>query len=195
MSLYFFSHLRLSLCIFLCILMISFLLGLLTLIPHVIDTVAGRFSFKDLVELTYFLQIEVKHALNEIALSQNEYILEIISKVDMTLQMGYDTHVFKFTTLSKRFLTHVDTTLYRHTLDKLQYLSFTLHNIVFVVNKLSYYDALQRSKEDSSISQVISKIVLANISSRDKNLYMHVDVDWVGSPSDRISISCYILFM
>lgn len=69
MSLYLFSHLRLSLCIFLCILMISFLLGLLTLVSHVIDTVAGKFSLMDLVELTYILGIEVKHALNEIALS------------------------------------------------------------------------------------------------------------------------------
>lgn len=39
----------------------------LNLVEHVINSLAGRFSPKNLGELNYFLGIEVKHVLNEIA--------------------------------------------------------------------------------------------------------------------------------
>lgn len=84
----------------------------------------------NLGELNYFLGIEVYYVPNGTILLQYQYILEIFSNMDMTNCKGVATHMCS--SLPLRY-----TTLYRHTLYKLQYLSFMHSDISFVVNKLS----------------------------------------------------------
>lgn len=61
------------------------------LVTHVINSLAYKFSLKNLGELNYFLGIEVKHVPNGIVLSQSRYILEILSDVDMADCKGVTT--------------------------------------------------------------------------------------------------------
>ena len=48
------------------------------ILVYVINSLADKYSLKNIGEFNYFLGIEVKHVANGIVLSQSKYILEIL---------------------------------------------------------------------------------------------------------------------
>ncbi|KAH0698820.1 hypothetical protein KY284_013035 [Solanum tuberosum] len=121
-----------------------------TLVAHVINSLADRFSLKNLGELNYFLGIEVKHVPNGILLSQSRYILEILSDLDMADCKGVTTPMCPSSPpKAGDGSPSADATLYRRTL----------------VYAIPESEALESSRKGSSISQGIINIVSANLSS------------------------------
>ncbi|KAH0781792.1 hypothetical protein KY290_001390 [Solanum tuberosum] len=93
-----------------------------------------------------------------------------------------------------------DATRYRRVLGKLQYLSFTLLDINFSINKLSQFMYCPSEVHWKALKRVLrylqSTIQLALHIQRDNDfkLYMYSDADWAGDVSDRASTTGYILF-
>ncbi|XP_015167775.1 uncharacterized mitochondrial protein AtMg00810-like [Solanum tuberosum] len=90
--------------------------------------------------LNYFLGVEVKKESGGLLLTQSKYILDILSELDMQDCKRVLTPI-----CSGKMPRAVDgsppanATLYRRTLSKFQYLSFTRPDISYAVNKLSHF--------------------------------------------------------
>nr|AAT38705.2 hypothetical protein SDM1_34t00015 [Solanum demissum] len=155
------------------------------LVTYVINSLAYKFSLKNLSELNYLLGIEVKHVPNGIVLSQSRYILEILSYVDMTDCKGVTTPMCSsLPPKAADGSPSIDATLYRRTIGKLQYLSFTRPDIAFAVNKLSRFMQSPSLEHWKAVKRVLrylkalSTPCLQISSHSDCNLYMYSDADW-----------------
>lgn len=105
-----------------------------------ITSLANRLSLKDLGTLSYFLGIEVLSHSNGLFLSQTKYILDILTKANMS-------HCKPASTPSTNSI-HLNTTDgkpisnpkdYRSLVGGLQYLSLTHPDVAFSINKLSHF--------------------------------------------------------
>ncbi|XP_015162957.1 uncharacterized mitochondrial protein AtMg00810-like [Solanum tuberosum] len=170
-------------------------------IKFFINSLAARFSLKDLGYLNYFLGVDIKHIPDGLILSQSKYILDILSELDMENYKGVYTPMCSIVPL--RVVDgspHTDVTRYRRTLGKLQYLSLTWPDISYAVNKLSQFLHIPIDEHWKAVKRVLwylketASLGLRIIHSSDSNLYMYVDADWAANPNDRISTSGYILF-
>ncbi|KAH0706464.1 hypothetical protein KY289_011540 [Solanum tuberosum] len=170
-------------------------------IQFVINSLADRFSLKDLGSLNYFLGVDVKRVPNGLLLSQSKYILEILSELDMDNCKGVSTPMCSSVPLRVTDGSPpTDATRYRRTLGKLQYLSLTRHDISYAVNKLWQFMHTPTDEHWKSVKRVLRYLKetassgLHIVRSSDSNLYMYTDADWAGDPNDIISTSGYIIF-
>jgi hypothetical protein len=62
-----------------------------TLVKQIISSLAGRFSLKDLVPLTYFFVIEVHRDSTAMVLSQSKYISRLLHDLNMHECKGVQT--------------------------------------------------------------------------------------------------------
>ena len=91
---------------------------------------------KDLESLRYFLDIEVARSRKEITLSQRKYVLNMLSESDMLGCKLPITHE-SYTTGQKEILDDIEG--YRQLVGKLNYLTITRLNIIFVVSVVSQF--------------------------------------------------------
>lgn len=107
-------------------------------IAHFINTLAKRFSSKDLRPLHHFLGIEVMSTPSGLFLSQHRHIQDMLGQFNM------DRAKDVLTPLSSLDILHphddtptVNPTPYRKIVGSLQYLAFTRPDISYAVKKLS----------------------------------------------------------
>ena len=110
--------------------------------PSDIDTLLCHlqldFAIKDLGNLNFFLGVEVLPTTNGLLLSQKRYILDLSGKTKMLDAKPLSSPMASSTSLSAFEGDPLpDATLYRSTVEALQYLSLTSPDITFTVNKLS----------------------------------------------------------
>lgn len=103
-----------------------------------INSLANRFSLKDLGTLSYFLGVEVLPHSDGLFLSQSKYILDLLTKANMSDCKPASTPL----TTSFHLTNNEGTPLakptdYRSLVGALQYLSLTRPDVAFAVNKLS----------------------------------------------------------
>ncbi|KAF3671321.1 putative U-box domain-containing protein 9-like [Capsicum annuum] len=171
------------------------------MIKFVINSLAERFSLKDLGYLNYFLGVDVKQVPDGLIVSQSKYILKILFELDMDNCKGVSTPMCSSVPLRVADGSPLtDATRYRRTLGKLQYLSLTRPDIFYAVNKLSQFMRTPTDEHWKTVKRVLRYLRetassgLRILCSSDSNLYMYADANWVGDPNDRISTSGYILF-
>ena len=93
---------------------------------------------KDLAMMHYFLGLEVWQFPDEIFLNQGKYTVEILKRFgmldceSMTIPMTTNLNLLKDDASET-----IDSTLYRHIIGSLMYLTNTTPDICFVVNTLS----------------------------------------------------------
>ena len=112
--------------------------------PSAIDTLLRHlqldFAIKDLGNLNFFLGLEVLPTTNGLLLSQKRYILDLSSKTKMLDAKPLSSPMASSTSLSAFEGDPLpNATLYRSTVEALQYLSLTSPDITFTVNKLSQF--------------------------------------------------------
>lgn len=111
---------------------------------------------KNLGHFEYFLGVEVKKVPDGLLLSQFKYILDIFSELDMQDCKWVLTPMF-----SGKLPRAADgsppanATFYRHTLGKLQYLSFTWLDISYAVNKLSQFIHEPTDEHGKAINRIL----------------------------------------
>ncbi|KAH0636340.1 hypothetical protein KY290_036772 [Solanum tuberosum] len=126
--------------------------------------------------------------------------MEILSELDMHNCNGVSTPMCSSVPL--RVVDGsppTDTTRYRHTLGKLQYLSLTRPDISYTVDRLSQFMHTPTIEHWKVVKRVLrylnetTGLGLHIIRSFDSNLYMYTDVDLAGDLNDIIYTVGYIL--
>ena len=110
------------------------------LVSHIIAHLHKKFSTHDLRELFYFLGIHVQYCGNTMHLSQTKYIQELLQRTHLRDSKLASTSCC--TLISQRDgVLLFDPSEYRSVVGALQYVTLTLPDIVFVVNKACQFMA------------------------------------------------------
>lgn len=161
-----------------------------------------RFLLKNLGQLNYFLGVQATWKGNSLFLSQTKYINDLLHRVQMTSSKAVSTPAAvthsKSTELTTAFS---DTTLYRSTLGRLQYLSFTRPEIGYSVNKLAQYMHSPMVSHWQEVKRILRYlqgtagfgITISPTSLTKLNAYS--DADWAGSVDDRKSTTGYAIYL
>ncbi|KAD7117348.1 hypothetical protein E3N88_04616 [Mikania micrantha] len=111
-----------------------------SLITSFSSSLSNRFSLKDLGSLSYFLGVEILPHQHGLFMSQSKYILDILTKANMTDCKSASTPMTTSETLNTTDGTPLPSpTSYRSFIGALQYLSLTRPDVTFAVNKLSQF--------------------------------------------------------
>jgi hypothetical protein len=108
-------------------------------IQALLQDLQKEFALKDLGELNYFLVIEVTKIKDDLLLTQEKYVSDLLKRVSMSnckpvaspLSTSEKLSVHEGTSLGAK-----DVTNYRSVVAALQYLTLTRHGIAFPVNKV-----------------------------------------------------------
>ena len=112
--------------------------------PSLVDTIIrqfdSKFSTKDLGVLSFFYAVEVLATPTGLLLSQQKYIIDLLSKHNMLGSKPISTSLAVGTSLIANDGTEsVNATMYRQVVGGLQHLWMTWPNISFAVSKFSYF--------------------------------------------------------
>ncbi|TXG71321.1 hypothetical protein EZV62_006256 [Acer yangbiense] len=167
-----------------------------------IQSLARRFSLKDLGPLSYFLGVEALTTSTGLFLSQRKYIRDLLHKTHMLDANVASTPL----SVTDSLVLHdgsplTDPTQYRQIVGSMQYLSLTRPDVSFAVNKLSQFMHCPTIKHWTAVKRVlrylkgtISHGLLLHRKSPSL-LHAFADADWAGNPDDRTSTTAYVVFI
>ena len=111
-----------------------------SLVDNIIRQLDSTFSTKDLGPLSYFCGVEVLATSSGLFLSQQNYVIDLLSKHNMLDSNPISTPLVIGTSLTANDGTApVNAIMYCQVIDGLQHLQMTRLNISFVVNNLSQF--------------------------------------------------------
>ena len=165
----------------------------------IISLLKKVFTMKDLGSANFFLGIELLKTTTGYFLSQSQYALSILKK----LEMENTKPVSNPCSFSETTNSHcsVDPTLYLSTVGALQYLTITRPNISFDVNRAcqTMYDPspLDWQRVKHLLCYLKGTISDSLFYSSQSNLSLEVfsDADWASSPLDQRSTGAYLVFL
>lgn len=168
---------------------------------HIIDLLKTKFKLKHLGQVKYFLGIEVQTSSDGFVLNQQKYLLELLQKTGMSQCQPCNTPMAVNTKLSK-YSGEVfsNPLLYRSTVGALQYLTLTMPDIAFCVNKLSQFLHSPTSEHWIACKRLLrylkgtSTLGLQFTSSSSCCLEAFADADWAGCPDDSRSTGGHCIF-
>ncbi|XP_019089922.1 PREDICTED: uncharacterized protein LOC109128295 isoform X1 [Camelina sativa] len=173
------------------------------LMQKIIDRLKYEFPMSDLGKLRHFLGIKVDYNTKGMFLSQHAYAKDIIKRAGMAECKSCATLVDLQSKLSATTEGDpiTDPTTYRSLAGALQYLTFTIPDIAYVVHQICLYmhdpwvphmNALKRIIRylQGSVKHVL-QLVRGNITS----LTAYTDADWTGCPNTHRSTSGYCVFL
>jgi len=105
-----------------------------TLLHWLITLLRSGFKLRDLGSVHLLLGIEVKSTAIGVLLSQYKNALDIIQREGMAYCKLVDTPLSKLGIMHGTF--HSDLTRYKQIVEALQYLTFTIPNICYTINKV-----------------------------------------------------------
>uniref|UniRef100_A0A2N9GZ53 Reverse transcriptase Ty1/copia-type domain-containing protein n=1 Tax=Fagus sylvatica TaxID=28930 RepID=A0A2N9GZ53_FAGSY len=171
-------------------------------IDALLHSLNADFAVKDLGNLNFFLGVEVIPNSHGAMLSQQRYILDLLTRTKMIDAKPVTTPMASSTSLTafdgEPFPDH---TLFRSTVGALQYLSLTRPDIAFCVNKLSQFMHKPTLLHWQSVKRLLRYLKLTIQYGiqiyRNSNSSIHAfsDADWAGSKDDRRSTGSYCVFL
>jgi hypothetical protein len=171
-------------------------------IDALLHSLTADFAVKDLGNLNFFLGVEVIPNSHGAMLSQQRYILDLLTRTKMIDAKPVTTPMASSTSLTafdgEPFPDH---TLFRSTVGALQYLSLTRPDIAFCVNKLSQFMHKPTLLHWQSVKRLLRYLKLTIQYGiqiyRNSNSSIHAfsDADWAGSKDDRRSTGSYCVFL
>lgn len=174
----------------------------LTTLTSFIETFAHRFFLKDLGELSYFLSVEVMPTSYGLFLSQQHYIIDLLTNMGMLDSKPAPTPMI--TTQSLTIGSGVslpDPKAYRTAIGSLQYLTLTRPDVAYAVNKLSQFMHKPTSDHWAALKRLLR--YLNGTLDKGINLYKHSpstlhafsNSDWGGDRDDYTSTMGYVVFI
>ncbi|XP_022040322.1 uncharacterized mitochondrial protein AtMg00810-like [Helianthus annuus] len=162
----------------------------------------GEFAMKDLGPLSYFLGIQVTRNGNNMFLSQQAYVRDIIHRASMDSCKPVATPVDTQAKLSvDSSPLHDDPTTYRSLAGALQYLTFTRPDIWYAVQQICMHMHSPRADHWSALKRIIRYIQ----GTSDYGLHLgptpkislvsYTDTDWAGRPDTRCTTSGYCVYL
>ncbi|XP_071699652.1 uncharacterized mitochondrial protein AtMg00810-like [Rutidosis leptorrhynchoides] len=171
------------------------------LLQRIITSIHREFSMTDLGPLNYFLGISATSTNTSLFLSQKQYAIEILDRVDMTTCQPCRTLV----ELGAKLTTHgppiKDPTLYHSLAGALQYLTFTRPDISYAVQQICLFIHDPREQHLHALKRILryiqgtSDLGLQLYASSPATLVAYSDGDWAGCPTTRRSTSGYCVFL
>ncbi|CAH9123451.1 unnamed protein product, partial [Cuscuta epithymum] len=171
-------------------------------IEALIRDLGSRFSLKDLGALSFFLGIEVIPHRDGILLSQQRYILDLLSRTKMSACNGVSTPLASTAKLSLTSGQPLDDPEeYRSVVGSLQYLALTRPDVSYAVNKLSQFLHRPTTEHWEATKRVLRYLrhtvdhgLLLRRSSA-LSLHAYSDADWAGNPDDYTSTGAFVIFL
>ncbi|KAJ9562385.1 LOW QUALITY PROTEIN: hypothetical protein OSB04_007545 [Centaurea solstitialis] len=167
-----------------------------------VDTLARRFSVKDLGSLHYFLGIEVIPTNTGLFLTQHRHIHDMLAQFNMAGAKEVVTPLSSTDVLHSNDGTQsVDPTPYRKIVGSLQYLAFTRPDISFAVNRLSQFMHAPSQKHWQALKRVLrylkGTIHFGLFLKRNSPLHLTAfsDSDWGGISDGGRSTTAYLLYL
>ncbi|XP_022023389.1 uncharacterized mitochondrial protein AtMg00810-like [Helianthus annuus] len=163
---------------------------------------SGEFAMKDLGPLSYFLGIQVTRDGNNMFLSQQAYVKDIIHRASMDSCKPVATPVDNQSKLSSvSSPLRDDPSTYRSLAGALQYLTFTRPDISYNVQQVCMHMHAPRLEHWNALKRIIRYIQgtadyglhLGPVPSL--SLVAYTDADWAGCPDTRRSTSGYCVYM
>lgn len=173
-----------------------------TFLTHFINTLATRFSIKDLGPLHHFLGIEVLPTSTGLFLSQHRHIQDLLTQFRMDGAKEVATPLNSSVVLTPMDGSPtVDPTPYRKLVGSLQYLAFTRPDVSFAVNRLSQFMHSPTQTHWQALKRVLRYLkgtihhglFLKKGSSLDLKAFS--DSDWGGVSNGGRSTTAYILYL
>uniref|UniRef100_A0A2N9FI51 Reverse transcriptase Ty1/copia-type domain-containing protein n=1 Tax=Fagus sylvatica TaxID=28930 RepID=A0A2N9FI51_FAGSY len=171
-------------------------------IDDLLKSLTADFAVKDLGNLNFFLGVEVIPNPQGAMLSQQRYILDLLTRTKMVDAKPVITPMASSTNLSafdgEPFPDH---TLFRSTVGALQYLSLTRPDIAFCVNKLSQFMHKPTLLHWQSVKRLLRYLKftiqfgIQIYCNSDTSIHAFSDADWAGSKDDRRSTGSYCVFL
>ncbi|CAI0435697.1 unnamed protein product, partial [Linum tenue] len=160
------------------------------------------FKVKDLVNLKYFLGLEIVRTPKGISLTQRKFCLEMIEHADFLECKPARTPISMKTSLSASDGTPLeDITGFRHILGQLQYLTSTRPDICFPVQQLCQFQDCPTTVHLKALHRILRYLKgcpgqgLWFPSNTDSQLSGFSDSDWATCPDSRKSITGYCTFL
>ena len=151
--------------------------------------------------LRYFLGIEVMPSKHEIFLSQNKYVLDLLSETGKLGVKPCSSPIVPSVHLTRECETFEDPERYRRLVGKLNHLTVTRPDIAHLVHVVSQYMSAPTVDHWAVVEQILCYLkealgrgVLYNNHGHNR-IECFSDVDWVGSKEDMRSTSRYYVFV
>ena len=173
-----------------------------TLITRLQQHLQASFHMKDLGPLTYFLCLEVHTESSGIFLNQHKYTQDLIALVGLQDTSSMDTPMevnMKYRQEEGDLL--FDPTMYRQLVGSLNYLTITRPDISFAVQQVSQFMKAPRHLHFVASRRIIrylrgsSRRGLFFPHGTSLRLVAYSDVDWVGCPDTRRSVTGWRMFL
>ena len=173
-----------------------------TLITRLQQHLQASFHKKDLGPLTYFLCLEVHTESSGIFLNQHKYTQDLIALVGLQDTSSMDTPMevnMKYRQEEGDLL--FDPTMYRQLVGSLNYLTITRPDISFAVQQVSQFMKAPRHLHFVASRRIIrylrgsSRRGLFFPHGTSLRLVAYSDVDWVGCPDTRRSVTGWRMFL
>lgn len=160
----------------------------------------ATFSFKDLGDLNYFLDIELLRNSTGLHLSQTKYILDLLKKTNMDKAKALPTPMVSSASLfSKQAIFNPQE--YRSIVGVLQYITVTRPEIAFSVNKVSQFLLCPLDTHLKAVKRILRYLRrplnygITLRSSPHLSLIGFSDADWGNDPDDRRSMTGFCIFL
>ncbi|MFS8002612.1 putative RNA-directed DNA polymerase [Helianthus anomalus] len=183
------------------------------LINNTIKRLSTTFALQDMGRLSYFLGIEVIPKGNDLLLSQQKYVHDIIEQAGLSQSKPADSPMAPNSILSLGDSPQFDNPVkFRQTVGALQYLTLSRPDITFAVNKVcqfmhypteNHWSAVKRilrylngtSHFGLLIQQKSAAVIHAYTDAQQRSLTAFSDADWAGSIDDRRSTGGYAIYL
>jgi histone deacetylase 1/2 len=172
-------------------------------ISTLLKELRSEFALKELVDLHFFLGIEVNQTSDGIFLSQEKYALDLLQRVGMKNCKPLPTPLSsseKLSAFKGEPLTAEDCTRYRSIVGGLQYLTITRPDISFSVNKICLYLHAPTAAHWSTAKRILRFVkgtlkFRLHLSKSSMQLHAFSDADWGGDLDDRRSTGGFAIFL
>ena len=163
---------------------------------------AHEFEIKDLGNLKYFLEMEVARSKRGIVVSQQKYVLDLLKETGMFGCKPADTPMdsnYKQSITEES--TPIDKGRYQRLVGKLIYLSHTRPDISFSVSVASQFMNNPTEKHIEEVYRILKYLKMTPgvglffKRTRNQDVQIYSDADWVGSVIDYRSTSGYCTYV
>ncbi|RVW13837.1 Retrovirus-related Pol polyprotein from transposon RE1 [Vitis vinifera] len=160
------------------------------------------FSLKDLGDVKYFLGLEIAKSSTGICVSQQKYVLDLLSDFGYLGCKAASTPMEANVKLSMdEGVDLPDVSLYRRLLGKLLYLTLTRPDISYAVGRLSQFISRPKLPHLHAAQRILRYLKgnpgmgLFFPSNSELRLMAYTDSDWARCPDSRISITGFCVFL
>lgn len=184
------------------------------LIAEVKMALQAEFDMKDLGDLNFFLELEIKYLRNGLFLSQHKYATDLVHKAGLDscnshmtpCQSGLKLYEDGGTPLSSTNASH-----FRSLVGCLQYLTFTRPDIAYAVNSVCQFLHNPTDIHLHAVKRIVKYIKgtldfgivfrkgLSSASSKHYSSQVQIqafcDADWAGDPNDRKSTTGFVILL